>query len=65
MARESIKTILMRRDGVSEMEADNMIEAAREELMELIEEGDLSAAEDVCMDHFGLEPDYLDELMPI
>lgn len=40
MARESIKSILMRRDGVSEIEADNMIETAREELMELIEEGD-------------------------
>ena len=59
---ESIKSILMRRDGIPSAEADQLIREAKDDLMERIEEGDFSA-EDICMEYFGLEPDYLDELM--
>lgn len=60
---ESIKTVLMRRDGLTAPEAQEAIEAAREELRAALDAGDLSAAEDICQEHFGLEPDYLDELL--
>ena len=60
---ESIKQVLMRRDGLSEDEAQDAVDDARSELRFFIEQGDLAAAEDVCMDYFGLEPDYLDELL--
>ena len=63
--RKSIKQVLMERDGMSEMDADDLIDEAREEMMEHIANGDLDAAEDICMDYFGLEPDYLDELLPL
>jgi hypothetical protein len=62
MARESIKTIIMRRDGMTSQEADDLIAEAREDFYERIEEGDFSA-EDICEEYFGLEPDYLDEFL--
>ena len=60
----SIKKVLMERDGYLEIEADEIIEEAREALNEYIEEGDMESAENICQDYFGLEPDYLMELMP-
>ena len=60
--KETIKEILMRRDGMSEYEADDLIEEAKEELICRISEGDLDAAEHICQDYFSLESDYLGEL---
>lgn len=60
---ESIKKVLMRRDGISAEEADELIEDALEDLRCCLDEGDFFGAEEVCETHFGLEPDYLDELM--
>lgn len=63
---ETIKEILMRRDGNSESEAEERIEEAEEALQELLDDGgDLFDAEDIIRDCFGLEPDYLWEIMPI
>jgi hypothetical protein len=62
---ESIKQILMKRDGVSENEADNQIDIAVEELMEALQSGDMDVAEDICLDHFGLEPDYIMDLLDL
>jgi hypothetical protein len=62
MARERIKTIIMRRDGMTSQEADELIAEAREDFNERIENGDFSA-EDICEEYFGLEPDYLDEFL--
>jgi hypothetical protein len=59
---ETIKEVLMRRDGMSEAEADDLILEAKEDLLQRIEDNDPSA-EDVCQDWFGLEPDYLIELL--
>lgn len=60
---ESIKEILMRRDGMSEVDANELIEEAREAMYEYLDDDDMESAEDICMEYFGLEPDYLMELM--
>jgi len=57
-----IKKILMKRDGMSEAETDDLIEQAVEDLNARLLEGDPSA-EDICAEYFGLEPDYLMELI--
>lgn len=63
--RKSLKHTIMERDGIDEDEADDRIEKAISELDEVLEEGgDSFEAERVIEDHFGLEPDYLDDLLP-
>lgn len=54
---ESIKQILMRRDGMSANEAEKLIQEARE----AVAEG--QDPEEVCYEHFDLEPDYIWELL--
>ena len=54
---ETIKQILMRRDGLSDDEADEQIEYAKERI------ADGEDPEEVCYDEFGLEPDYVFELL--
>jgi hypothetical protein len=51
---EDIKTILMRRDGLSDSEADNLIAAAQEEFDFLIARGCVIEAEHTCQTWFGL-----------
>lgn len=68
MPRESLKEVLMRRDRMTEDEATLEIDEAKEELEELIEEegpGAICEAEDLIKDRFGLEPDYLDDILPM
>ncbi len=60
---ETIKEVLIRRDGLSPEEADDQIEDCREVFAEYLENGDLDAAENICQEFFGLEPDYLMEIM--
>jgi len=60
---KTIKEILMQRDGMSSTEADLDIKLAKETLAEYVEDGDLESAEDICCEFWGLEPDYLMELM--
>lgn len=60
---DSIKNILIARDGTTPQEADNLIAEAKDALYRYIDDGDTSSAEDICSEYFGLEPDYLDELM--
>ncbi len=59
---ESIKQILMRRDNMTEDEAEELISSAKEELTELISRNQLDQAFDICEIYFGLEEDYLDQL---
>jgi len=59
----NIKQVLMDRDGMSENDADNLIDEAIEQLNCYLSDGDISSAEDICAEYFGLEPDYLFELM--
>ena len=59
-----IARVLMKRDGMTSEEANNLIDEAREALQNYFDEGDSFGAENVCEEFFGLEPDYLDELIP-
>ncbi len=54
---ETIKQVLMRRDGLSADEADEMIDYAKERI------ADGQDPEEVCAEEFGLEPDYVLELL--
>ena len=54
---ESIKQILMRRDGMDADSADELIAEAREAV------ADGQDPEEVCQEYFGLEPDYIWELL--
>ena len=58
---ESIKEVLMRRDGMGEEEATELVLEAWEELHRRLEAGE--AVYDICEEYFGLEPDYLEELL--
>lgn len=59
----TIKGILMNRDSMDEAEADDLIEEAKEAMQEYLAEDDLESAENICEEFFGLEPDYLMELI--
>ena len=58
---DTIKQVLMRRDHMSAEEADDLIQQAIEDLHEQLAEGEMP--EDICMEWFGLEPDYIFELL--
>ena len=60
---ETIKQILMRRDGMSSDDADSLIADAQAQLQEYLSFGDQESAYDICEEYFGLEPDYLMELL--
>ena len=60
---ESIKEILMRRDNMSAEAANELIRQAKESLDYYLSTGDMESAYDICSDYFGLEPDYLIELI--
>jgi AmiR/NasT family two-component response regulator len=61
MGMESIKEILMSRDGMTEEEANDLIEQAKEDMNRRLDEGEMP--DDICEEWFGLEPDYIMELM--
>lgn len=54
---ESLKQVLMRRDGLSAVEAQELIYEARD----MVENG--ADPEEVLAQDFGLEPDYVFDLM--
>lgn len=60
---ETIKEIIMRRDGLTSDEVDNLIADATEALDNYLDNNDLDSAHNICSEYFGLEPDYLDELI--
>ena len=60
---ETIKEILMRRDGNTAEEADERITEAKAMIDDYLADGDMEAAYDVCRECFGLEPDYLIQLI--
>ena len=57
----SLKQVLMERDEMSSEEADAEIAACTKDLHERLDDGEMPF--DICAEWFGLEPDYLDELM--
>ncbi len=50
--------VLMRRDGMTADEADELIQEARQAVLE-----DGEDPEDILQDEFGLEPDYTFDLL--
>jgi hypothetical protein len=61
MPRMSLKETLMSRDNLTEEQAEEQIQAARNNLYDRLEHGEMPF--DICAEWFGLEPDYIDELM--
>ena len=57
---KTLKQVLMERDGLSESEALNAIQDARQQFRECLEDG--GDPSDICEELFGLEPDYMEEL---
>jgi len=57
---DSIASVLKRRDGLSQKQADERVDELRNEFYQRMENGD-----DVwdLMDEVGLEPDYLEEFL--
>ena len=58
---KKIEQVLMERDGLTEEEAEKQVSEAREHFMERLADGDMPF--DFCEEEFGLEPDYLEELI--
>lgn len=61
VAVTELALVLMRRDGLTEVEALEMEQEAREAVQEALMNGD--DPEEVLMDLCGLEPDYILELL--
>ena len=58
---ETIKEVLMKRDGITENEADDLIAEVVAELNYRLANNE--DAFDICQEYLGLEPDYLIELL--
>lgn len=59
----NIKEILIERDGMSMLEADELILEAQEELYARINKEAPGDPHEICSEYFNLEPDYLMELI--
>lgn len=60
---ESLKEVLMRRDNLNEQEALDLIQEAREDLHDKLASEEYVDDTDFMADWFGLEPDYIMELL--
>lgn len=60
---KSIKQILIDRDGMTAEEADELIEAVREDINFAASTNDFELAEDIMYGDLGLEMDYIFELL--
>ena len=58
---ESIRDILIKRDGITPESADELIREAQSAFDEYLAEGDQESAYNVCQEFFSLEPDFLVE----
>lgn len=56
--REKIIDILMKRDGLSRLNAENFYEETMEEIRLCVEDGDIEDAEYIFTHDIGLEMDY-------
>ena len=60
---KTLKEVLIERDGLTANEADAQIDQARNILLEYIDAGANEEAYNICADLFGLEPDFLQDLI--
>ena len=51
----------MRRDSMSSEDADDLIDEAKEALRYRVKKG--YSTYNICAEYFGLEPDYIEELI--
>lgn len=58
---QTIVEVLMERDSMTKEEAEELVETARDDLHSRLEEGEMPF--EICGEYFGLEPDYIDELL--
>lgn len=66
MELNDIIKLIQKRDGISYLEAANCVKGCQDELMAILEENpSYDAAADCIADWLGLEPDYLDVLLPL
>lgn len=65
MERKSLKQVLMERDGYSEEEADERIEEAKDDVNYIMRNRQmpLLELEEYLQEEFGLEPDFLEDLI--
>lgn len=61
----SIEKVLIERDGLTPEEAKARFDEARAAFMEMVDSGEMDTFEmdEFCQDWFGLEPDYLDDIL--
>lgn len=65
MMSETILEVLKHRDNMSQEDAEALIEEAKEDLQDRLEDPMLYGDPfEICQDWFGLEPDYVMELIP-
>ena len=57
------KDILMNRDGLTEAEAVDVMNATRHAVYHALYDGDFDLAEDIFTDDLGLEMDYIFDLL--
>jgi len=59
----TIKEAIMTRDSMTEDEAIELIGLAKTALQEYLDDNDLESANNICMEYFGLEMDYIFDLI--
>ena len=60
---DNIKEVLMRRDGLSEEDAQREVDDFKVNIEDSIMSGNLEDIEDALMYDLGLEPDYLMDIL--
>lgn len=59
-----MKEVLMNRDNMNEVEANNEVKTAKENMWDIIDNGGtLADLEDMMLCDYGLEMDYIEELL--
>jgi hypothetical protein len=59
--RKDLITVLMKRDGLTRKEAEKRVADVKGQLMDRLGDGEMPF--DICEEEFGLEPDYLEDLI--
>ena len=59
--RESIVKVLMNRDGLTKEEAIAQVNECHTDMMQRLADGEMP--DDICEEYFGLEPDYLEDML--
>lgn len=63
-SKESIVRILMHRDGLSKLNAEDIVDECQYEITDAIDEGaSLEELEEIIDDYLSLEPDYLEAFL--